>query len=136
MYKKVVLSFLFCFIFNSIYGQNKQIKVLTIQSIEYYYVYKVYDYCSKDTIILLSSRADKEFKKIELNIGKCYKVETRLKSAIKVSKDEYVFCKPNKTTLDNVEISDDGLPVLILNFRELKKCDNLLCEVLRSANVP
>ena len=129
MIKRVILLFIFYFILNSIYSQKKIIKVLTIQNIEFYYVYKAYDYCSKDTIVLLSSKADDEFKKFRLNIGKRYVVETRPKSAIKISKDEYVFCKPNVTTLENIKISDDGLPILILNFKELekskiKKCQN------------
>ena len=128
MIKRVILLFIFYFILNSIYSQRKKIKVLKIQSIEYYYVYKAYNYCTKDTIVLISSKADDEFKKIKLSEGKSYEVETRLKSAIKVSEDEYVFCRPNVTTLENIKISGDGLPILILNFIELKKSKIRECQ--------
>lgn len=123
MYKKILSITLFLLFVNFVYGQKKEIKVLEIKSIKYYYVYKTYNYCSKDTIILLSSRADSEFKKIKLEIENCYKIETRPKSAIKISEEEYMFCKPTETNIEGVRISDkDKLPVLILDHKKLEKC--------------
>jgi hypothetical protein len=115
------LILLFC---NISFGQERCIKILEVNEIKYYYVYKVFDVSVKDTITILSSKLDTEFEIIKLDINKFYKVETRLQSAIKISEEKYKFCKHAITIIEEVQISDKyKLPVLILNFKEVKYCE-------------
>lgn len=105
------------------FGQEKKvIKVLEVDEIKYYYVYKTIDISTNDTIILLGSRLDKEFKTVKLVKNSYYEVETRFKSAIKISNEKYMFCKPAVTKIDGIQISDKySLPVLILDFKKVKE---------------
>ena len=117
--KKTLILLLFLFS-NIAFCQTKIVKVLNVSYIDYYYVYTAYNYISKDTIVLISSKNDIEFKKILLKT-KNYVIETRLKSAIKISEDKYLFCKPNITTIQNIQISDkETLPVLITDYEEIE----------------
>lgn len=117
--KKTLILLLFLFS-NIAFCQTKIVKVLNVSYIDYYYVYTAYNYISKDLIVLISSKNDIEFKKILLKT-KNYVIETRLKSAIKISEDKYLFCKPNITTIQNIQISDkETLPVLITDYEEIE----------------
>ncbi|WP_146192577.1 hypothetical protein [Xanthomarina spongicola] len=117
--KKTLILLLFLFS-NIAFCQTKVVKVLNVSYIDYYYVYTAYNYISKDLIVLISSKNDIEFKKILLKT-KNYVIETRLKSAIKISEDKYLFCKPNITTIQNIQISDkETLPVLITDYEEIE----------------
>ncbi len=108
---------------NAMLGQTKKIEVIEITNIDYYYVYKAVEYekTPVDTIILLGNKPNnKDYKEILLQKGKKYEVETRLKSAIKMSEDKYMFCKPTRNMLNNIVISNKkSLPVLILNYKEI-----------------
>jgi len=121
MIKKTLLLLLFSVFCNHTFGQKKNIKILNIESIKYYYVYKAFDFNNKDTIVLLSSKKDKEFKLIKLEKDSTYHTETRPLSAIKISEGKYIFCKPTINIIDNIKISNrDKLPVLILDSKKVK----------------
>lgn len=122
-FKKIVL--LLFLVFNNIsFGQENCIQVLEVNEIKYYYVYKALSIATNDTITILSSKLDTEFDLIKLDKNKYYKIETRLKSAIKISEEKYVFCKHAITTIENIAISDKyKLPVLVLNYKEVEYCE-------------
>lgn len=119
----VIISSAFFLSINPALGQTKKIKVIEITNIGYYYVYKAVEYekIPADTIILLGNKANnKDYEVMLLQKDKKYEVETRLKSAIKMSEDKYMFCKPTRNVLNGVIISDKkNLPVLILNYKEI-----------------
>ena len=120
---KLIISAVFLLSVNAMLGQTKKIKVIEITNIDYYYVYKVIEYekSSIDTLILLGNKPNnKDYKEILLQKNKLYEIETRLKSAIKMSEDKYMFCKPTENILNNVIISNKkSLPILILNYKEI-----------------
>jgi hypothetical protein len=126
----LMISTVLLFGINEMLGQTKKIKVIEITNIEYYYVYKAVEFekTQTDTIILLGNKPNnKEYKEILLQKDKKYEVETRLKSAIKMSEEKYMFCKPTRNVLNNVVISNKkSLPILILDYKEItsveKKC--------------
>jgi len=108
------------FLFNTMSSFAQRVKILECENIKYYHVYKVFDFDKKDTLIMLSSKNDIEFKIFKLNINKCYEIKTRFKSAIKISKEEYLFCKPTIIVIEKVTISNKGtLPILIENYKEI-----------------
>lgn len=114
-FSKKILFSLGLIICNYSFGQNSCIKILEVNEIKYYYVYKAFDVSNKDTITVLSSKLDKEFEIIKLNKNEFYKVKTRIKSAIKISEEEYFLCKHAITIIDGVPISDEKkLPILII----------------------
>ncbi|WP_395044490.1 hypothetical protein [Flavobacterium sp.] len=127
---RLIISTVFLISINAIFGQTKKIQVIEIANIDYYYVYKVVEYekTPTDTIIVLGNKPNnKDNKEILLKKGKKYEVETRLKSAIKISDERYMFCKPTQNVFNNVVISNKkSLPILILNYKEIllenKKC--------------
>jgi hypothetical protein len=104
------------------------IKILDIQEIKYYYVYKAFEIEKKDTLTFISSKSDIEFRMIMLEKDSIYKIKTRIKSTIKISDSTYVFCKHGKTIIENVQISDKNkLPIMIIDFN---KINNYCCNVL------
>lgn len=115
----IIISFLF---YNIVFCQTKVVKVLDVSVFEYYYVYKAYNYISKDTILLISSKNDKEFKQISLTKEKNYVIETRLRSAIKISEDKHFIFKPSMCCINNMKIADgNGLPILITDYTEIPR---------------
>lgn len=95
------------------------VKILDIQEIDYYYVYLTLDTEKKDSVRFISSKSDDEFKKIFLQKDSFYRIQTRIKSSIKISDSSYLFCKHGKTIINNVQISDKGkLPILIVDFEK------------------
>jgi len=116
--QKKILVPLFYLIFNYTFSQKKCIKVLEVHKIKYYYVYKAFNCQRNDTITLISSKLDKEFKKIELLKNNCYIVDTRLRSAIKISEIRHFITKHAITIIEDIQISDkNNLPVLILDSK-------------------
>lgn len=96
------------------------IKILDVQEIKYYYVYKAFEIEKKDTLTFISSKSDIEFKMIKLEKDSIYKVKTRIKSTIKITDSTYVFCKHGKTYIENVQISDKNkLPNIIIYFNKV-----------------
>lgn len=104
-------------------SQTKKIEVLKIDEIDFYRVYKVIDYESpqRDTLLLLGCKPNNEdFKNVYLEVGKKYKVETRLNSRIKISEDKYMFCSPGITIINKIPISKkSNLPILILDYEQI-----------------
>ena len=113
---------------NVIFGQSKKVKVIKVTTIDYYYVYKVIEYNKNylDTLILLGNREiNKDDKEILLKMNKKYLINTRLKSAIRTSDENFMICKPTENILNNVVISNKkSLPVLILNYEEISPEEN------------
>lgn len=91
---------------------------------EYYYIYKAVTFSEnkRDTLFFLTSKWNNtsDAKDIRLKAGKNYKVETRFYSAVKISKDNYLFCKPGGNIFENDTISMNSLPILILEAEEVK----------------
>jgi len=119
------LLFLSLFFTCNLFSQEIKVKIIDIKAIDYYYVYKAVNYNLNDTITLLGSKVNsEEAKLVLLNTDECYKLKTRLKSAIKISPDKYFFCKPNITIIENVQISDESsLPILILEYENDFNCN-------------
>lgn len=119
--------FLFLFLILSIFGFGQScIKILERKEINYYYVYKALRLSSKenDTITMLSSKSDPEFKTIILDVNYIYDVKVRTKSAVKISDEKYLFSKHAVTKIGNIQISDKNkLPVIILEYNKVKNCD-------------
>lgn len=115
-----------CLVFgNYSFGQERCIKVLNVNEIKYYYIYSVFDTSSNDTLRMISSKLDKEFKILKLDKDEFYDVSTRIKSAIKISEEEYLFCKHAINEVEGIKISDENkLPVLILDYKKVRKCGN------------
>lgn len=126
LFGKIIL-FLFLGLSSTCFGQEKCIQVLEVNEIRYYYVYKVFEIPSNDTITIISSKLDPEFETIKLEKNKFYKVKTRLRSAIKISEEKHLFCKHAITIIENIPISDKyNLPVLVLDYKEVdcfEKCN-------------
>ncbi|MGB0891967.1 MAG: hypothetical protein ACPGUU_06410 [Flavobacteriaceae bacterium] len=105
----------------NIFSQKKKIKIISIDSLKYYYSYQVYDFKLKDTLILISNKGDKEFNPIKLRKNKKYEIVTRLISMLKVSEEKHYQVKPGMIFFNNVKISKgDNLPRIILNFEVLE----------------
>lgn len=120
---KIVIFITFLINYSYSKGQIECIEILKMDEIEYYYVYTVLNFSTKDTITILGSKNDEEFDRVKLDQGNLYKIKTRTKSAIKVSEEGYIFCKPAITTIDNIRISDENkLPVLILDYLRVNEC--------------
>jgi len=117
----VFLIVLFC---NNTFSQCKKVYITDVSSTDYYFVYRAIEFNieTKDTIILLGNKfVTKDSKIIVLKKNKKYKLKTRLKSAIQISKDKYMFCKPGINILNNTKISnEDSLPILILTSEEIR----------------
>ncbi len=124
LYKKTLFC-LFLVICNYSFAQENCIKILDVNEIKYYYVYKAVNVYENDTITILSSKLDKEFKIIKLEKNNFYEVKTRLKSAIKISDEKYIFCKPVINKIEDTQISDENkLPVLILDYKNVDICSD------------
>ena len=106
----------------SILGQNKKIKVISCKEIEYYYIYNVIEesFYKQDTLIVLGCKEiNKDYNKVNLQIGCEYDVETRYISQVKTSNNEYLHCSPGVTSIQKVPISVRGsLPLLVLNYKK------------------
>jgi len=115
----------FFFFKDNAFGQSQHIQVLSKEEIEYYNVYKVIDYVNKnnDTLIMIGCKSNnKDFKKINLGVGKKYKIKSRLNSQIKISNEKYIFCSPGVNVISKIPISLKGsLPVLILDYEMICK---------------
>lgn len=95
MDKFFVIVFIFFFKYHA-FGQSQHIQVLSKEEIDYYNVYKVIDINkSDDTLIMIGCKSNnKDFKAINLGIGKQYQIKSRLNSQIKISDEKYIFCSP------------------------------------------
>ena len=124
---KIMYKFIIILLFNShLFSQEMKVKIIEVNSIDFYYVYKakVCDSEMSNIITIISNKfKDKESDAIELKENDCYEIKTRLKSNIKTSLDKYLFCNPGKTTINNIRISDESsLPVLILEYKKINTC--------------
>lgn len=124
MNKFFVIVFIFFFKYHA-FGQSQHIQVLSKEEIGYYNVYKVIDYVNKnnDTLIMIGCKSNnKDFKEINLGVGKRYKIKSRLNSQIKISDEKYIFCSPGVNVISEIPISLKGsLPVLILDYEMICK---------------
>jgi hypothetical protein len=104
--------------------QELKVKIIEVDSIDYYYVYKAIEREKADTITILSNKfKDNESDVIALDENNYYDLKTRFKSSIKTSLDKYLFCNPGITTINNIRISDESsLPVLILEYTKKQSC--------------
>jgi|GEM_PF-6589829 len=102
------------------FGQSKTIKVIEINDIKYYHVYKVLDLTTvtKDTLLFLGCKKNNtDFKEIKLDLQKQYNITTQFIYPVKISDDEYLFSKPGVNIIDYIRISQKGnLPVLITDY--------------------
>ena len=107
------------FVGNSLFAQAKSIKIISVEEIDYYYVYKVIDGSTimNDTLIILSANNNSnDFKEIKLIPGQKYHVETRKLHSFRVAKDKVIFCSPGVEKINGITVANKGsLPVLILN---------------------
>lgn len=118
-----VIVFIFFFKYHA-FGQLQHIIVLSKEEIDYYNVYKVIDINkSDDTLIMIGCKSNnKDFKAINLGIGKQYQIKSRLNSQIKISDEKYIFCSPGVNVISKIPISLKGsLPVLILDYEMICK---------------
>lgn len=124
MNKFFVIVFIF-FFKDHAFGQLQYVQVLSKDEIDYYNIYKVIDYVNKsdDTLIMIGSKSNnKDFKEINLGIGKKYQIKSRLNSQIKISDEKYIFCSPGVNVISEIPISLKGsLPVLILDYEMICK---------------
>lgn len=123
LFYKIFLIFMFLIQWSYSIGQIACVKVLEVDEVAYYYVYSAFNFSQNDTIILLGSKLDEEFKTIKLDKNNLYKIKTRLRSAIKVSDEKYIFSKHAITTINDIQISNKNqLPILILDYKKVNEC--------------
>lgn len=106
LYKKIIFV-LFLMTSSFSFGQKKWVKILEVKEIKYYYVYKAINKSTKDTITLLGSKLDEEFKIVKLAKDYSYKIKTRPRSLIQTSENMVFICTPAITIFEGVQISDE-----------------------------
>jgi hypothetical protein len=120
MLSEMKILILILFFSQSLFSQDLTVKILNSKETKYYFIYNTIESLNQDSLIFISSKSDNEFPIFKLEKDKCYKIKYRLRSAIKIEEEIHFLCKPNRTSIEGVQISDtSSLPKLILDYSEV-----------------